>query len=224
MPSFETITLRVAVGSTNPSKIRSVQQALEAILIKSQRTAPGATVVPKVNMHGISVPSGVPDQPMGDAETKKGAYNRAKACYHSYLEKFQIEPHLAIGLEGGLEVDEGDVLACMAWIVVFGKRSTEILDWTSSNDCNQYHLDTPDIPSWGIAKTASFFLPPQICALVKDGLELGDADDQVFSRFNGKHGSGTVGILTNGLIDRSLYYEHAIHLAMIPWIRPDVYP
>ena len=161
---------------------------------------------------------------MGDAETKRGAHNRAKACYYAFFEKFQIEPHLAIGVEGGLEEAEGELLACMAWVVVFGKKTTEILDWTSSNDCSEYHMDTPDIPSWGIAKTATFCLPPKICALVKDGLELGDADDQVFSRVNGKHGSGTVGILTNGLIERSLYYEHAIQLAMIPWIRPDVYP
>ena len=78
--------------------------------------------------------------------------------------------------------------------------------------------------SWGLAKTAAFSLPHKVCELVRGGLELGDADDQVFSRVNGKHGSGTVGILTNGLIDRSHYYEHALQLAMIPWIRPDVYP
>jgi non-canonical (house-cleaning) NTP pyrophosphatase len=55
-------------------------------------------------------------------------------------------------------------------------------------------------------------------------MELGDADDKVFSRVKAKHGSGTVGLLTDGLIDRSYYYEHALLLAMVPWIRPDVYP
>jgi hypothetical protein len=40
-------------------------------------------------------------------------------------------------------------------------------------------------------------------------------------RLNAKHGSGTVGYLTDGMIDRALYYEHALLLALIPWVRPD---
>ena len=60
--------------------------------------------------------------------------------------------------------------------------------------------------------------------LVKQGLELGHADDKVFNRVNSKQGSGTVGILSNYVIDRSAYYEHALVLALVPWIRPDVYP
>jgi len=55
-------------------------------------------------------------------------------------------------------------------------------------------------------------------------MELGDADDALFNRVNGKHGSGTVGILTDGLVDRSYYYEHALLMALTPWIRPDLYP
>ena len=73
------------------------------------------------------------------------------------------------------------------------------------------------------SKTAAFLLPPQISNLVKSGMELGDADDHVFKRVNSKHGGGTVGILTDGLISRSMYYDHAIKLALIPWIRPSLY-
>jgi inosine/xanthosine triphosphatase len=218
MSSVEENVFRVAVGSTNPSKIRSVQQALEAILNRNSSVG-----VPKLDMQGLSAPSGVPDQPMGDSETKLGARNRAKTSFDMFVEKFQTEPHLAIGLEGGLE-ETDDNLVCMAWMAVFGKRSKLVLSWTASQDCGDYILAETDQPCWGISKTATFSLPPKICELVKGGLELGHADDQVFSRVNGKHGSGTVGILTNGLIDRSLYYEHALQLAMIPWIRPDVYP
>lgn len=68
-------------------------------------------------------------------------------------------------------------------------------------------------------------MPKEITRLViHEGMELGDADDRVFGRVRSKHGSGTVGILTNHLIDRSAYYEHALQLALIPWIRPDMYP
>ena len=54
-------------------------------------------------------------------------------------------------------------------------------------------------------------------------MELGDADDIVFKRVNSKHGQGTVGKLTNGQIDRTEYYVHALKLALIPWIRPELY-
>jgi non-canonical (house-cleaning) NTP pyrophosphatase len=54
-------------------------------------------------------------------------------------------------------------------------------------------------------------------------MELGDADDVVFKRVNSKHGQGTVGKLTNGQIDRTNYYVHALKLALIPWVRPELY-
>lgn len=33
----------------------------------------------------------------------------------------------------------------------------------------------------------------------------------------------TVGILTNEIITRSVYYEHALILALIPFIHPELY-
>jgi non-canonical (house-cleaning) NTP pyrophosphatase len=206
--------LTVAVGSSNPAKIRSVQQALEQLVVlRDGRT---------LELEGFSVESGVPDQPMHAEETKQGAKNRAQAAFQAFCAKHDgVEPHLAIGLEGGIEEQSGD-LSCMAWMAIYGKRSDEVLAWTIRGD-RDYTID--DDYSWGLAKTASFVLPPKVTKLVKeDGMELGDADDVVFSRIKSKHGSGIVGILTNDLIDRSKYYEHALILAMIPWIRPDVYP
>lgn len=46
---------------------------------------------------------------------------------------------------------------------------------------------------------------------------------QVFGKVNSKQGQGTVGQLTNGLIDRTLFYEHAVVLALAPFMHPDVY-
>ena len=78
--------------------------------------------------------------------------------------------------------------------------------------------------AWGFAKTASFLLPPALCELVlHQNMELGRADDVVFRRVDSKRGSGTVGALTNGEIDRMEYYVHALKLALIPWIRPELY-
>mmetsp|Transcript_35042 Transcript_35042/g.49762 ORF Transcript_35042/g.49762 Transcript_35042/m.49762 type:complete len:223 (+) Transcript_35042:15-683(+) len=204
--------LIIAVGSSNPAKIRSVEQAFQQI------------VDGRVQLHleGFSVSSGVPDQPMGDEETKLGAKNRAMASFEAFKEKHSgQEPHLSVGLEGGLE-EEGEDLVCMAWMAMYGARTDRVLNWTKGPDCEKYEVE--ESYTWGLSKTASFLLPPAITKLVKGGLELGDADDKVFSRVKSKHGSGTVGILTDNLIDRSKYYEYALILAITPWIRPDVFP
>ena len=89
---------------------------------------------------------------------------------------------------------------CFAWIVIYNG--------------NQF----------GSAKTASFFLPPAITRLVKDeGVELGDADDRVFGSTNNKQSGGTVGHLTNGIINRSDYYTHAVIFAFVPFLWPELY-
>ena len=120
------------------------------------------------------------------------------------------------------EEEEEKTLYCMAWMAVYGKRQALIVDALASADATTYVGDKK--PRFGLAKTASFAIPPPIAKLTAAGMELGDADDAVFQRVKSKHGNGTVGILTDGLISRSDYYEHALLLALVPWIRPDVFP
>ncbi len=50
------------------------------------------------------------------------------------------------------------------------------------------------------------------------GIELGVADDQVFGRVDSKREGGSVGLLSGGLIDRTAYYEHAMILALVPFM------
>ncbi len=52
------------------------------------------------------------------------------------------------------------------------------------------------------------------------GLNLGDADDQVFRRTNSKQGSGAVGLLTDDVVTRTTLYEQAVILALIPFKNP----
>jgi hypothetical protein len=47
---------------------------------------------------------------------------------------------------------------------------------------------------------------------------------QVFGRVESGQGSGTVGKLTDNLVLRSDYYEHAMALALIPFMNPELYP
>lgn len=145
-----------------------------------------------IEMIGISTPSGVSDQPMTDDETHRGAKNRALNARHAYP-----DADYWVGLEGGIEEHLG-VLTVFAWIVVVNKDRA------------------------GHARTATFILPDEVAKLVKQGLELGDADDIVFGRANSKQQNGSVGLLTNDRIDRAGYYSPAVVLALIPFINPDL--
>jgi non-canonical (house-cleaning) NTP pyrophosphatase len=175
---------------------------------------------------------GVSDQPFGDAETREGARNRAQNALSAAQkqnatteETIRTPFDFAVGLEGGLEkvinpYTKQNELYCMAWMTIAGRRN---FTCSSEDDYDDENLTNSDM-SWSYAKTASFLLPPQICELVMEqNMELGHADDQVFDRVNSKHGSGTVGILTKGEIDRKNYYVHALKLCLIPWVTPELY-
>jgi len=146
-----------------------------------------------LQISGHSAESGVSDQPMGDKETLTGATNRARFC-----QRHIPEADFWVGLEGGCQFD-GEDLEAFAWMVVM----------SSSNE--------------GKARTSTFMLPPSVAKLVKEGMELGHADDIVFKRENSKQKNGAVGILTNDLIDRTSYYEQAIILALIPFMNEEIY-
>lgn len=215
--------LRVAVGSTNPCKIDSVKIALSRALA----TASPSRML-ELHVEGFDVDSEVSDQPFGDGETQTGAKNRASNAHRAYRKQHGVFPHLSVGLEGGLEwsstiVDDDDeqTLWCMAWMSIYGRRNALSVDLLASNDSKFYVADKKPIHS--LAKTGSFLVPSSVTKMIKNGMELGDADDKIFGRVNSKHGQGTVGYLTNGMIDRSSYYEHALTLALVPWIRPDIY-
>lgn len=149
---------------------------------------------------GFNVSSLVSDQPFGDEETKLGSSNRARHAYQEYLKSHGIPPSYSIGLEGGCLLNANKELECFAWITVFNGKKM------------------------GYSRTASFTLPSCIRDLViNEHLELGDADDRVFGTVNSKQSSGTVGHLTKGVIDRCLYYVHAVVLAFIPFNWPSLY-
>lgn len=142
---------------------------------------------------GKSVPSGVSDQPMTNEETLKGAMNRAKN-----LESAFPDADFCVGIEGGIQEIENEMEA-FAWVVVNGNGLS------------------------GKAQTSTFQLPPKIVDLIRQGVELGHADDIVFKRKNSKLGNGAVGILTNNIIDRVEYYRHAVILALIPFVNVELY-
>ncbi|MCE7994952.1 MAG: inosine/xanthosine triphosphatase [Roseivirga sp.] len=174
---------QVIIASKNPVKIQCVKQAFEKVF-------------PQQDFHftGISVPSGVSEQPMTDEETYAGARNRAINA-----SKAQPEADFWAGVEGGIQKN-GSEMEAFAWVVVMSSDKS------------------------GKARTASFQLPPAVVELIDQGMELGHADDVVFKRDNSKQKNGAVGILTNDLIDRVSYYEPAVILALIPFLNEGLYP
>lgn len=74
----------------------------------------------------------------------------------------------------------------------------------------------------GKARTAAYYLPEETAKLVRDGMELGPAEDIVWGRSNTKQNNGSVGLLTEDVIDRKGYYIQAVVLALIPFKNPSL--
>lgn len=173
---------KVIIASKNPVKIEAVKQGFEKMF-------PGETF----EFMGISVPSGVKDQPFNSEETLKGATNRADNALN------EIEnADFCAGIEGGIE-PIGEEMEAFAWVVI---RSSK---------------------KYGKSRTGTFFLPKEVVKLIKKGKELGEADDIVFKRNNSKQQNGAVGILTGNVIDRTKYYSEAVVLALIPFKNTELY-
>ena len=66
-------------------------------------------------------------------------------------------------------------------------------------------------------------LPAEVADLVRQGHELGEADDRVFGRTNSKQEEGAVGLLTGGVIDRVQLYEPSVVLALVAFRNADLY-
>ena len=144
-------------------------------------------------VRNVSTASGVRNQPVGDDETLLGATNRARAA-----RVLVPEGDFWVGIEGGVGGEDGEMSA-FAWVYVECKNFT------------------------GKGKSGTFYLPPKIAALVRQGKELGEADDIFFERSNSKQENGAIGILTGNIIDRAALYETAVVLALVPFKNPELY-
>ena len=170
--------MKVVVTSFNPVKIEAVRQAF-------------LSQFPTRNMHiePVQVNSGVADQPMTDEETRLGAKNRVANA------RLEIpEADYWVGLEGGLDVFDGQLMA-FAWMVVAG----------AGNRISE-------------TRSATLPLPPEVQKLVGGGLELGEANDRVFATLNSKQAGGAYGLLTDGLMTRESIYTQTLILALIPFV------
>ncbi|MBM3906542.1 MAG: inosine/xanthosine triphosphatase [Gemmatimonadetes bacterium] len=171
---------QVAVGSTNPVKLAAVRAVFQRL-------------EPRAHVDGIAVPSGVPDQPVGDEQTITGATNRARAA------RAALDADLGVGIEGGV-VDTPAGMRTCAWAVVVTRDGAA-----------------------HVGGSLSMPLPDPVAALIREGVELGHAIDALIGTTNIKHGAGAVGILTEGLVNRMEAYETILAYALAPVLGPTLY-
>ena len=132
-------------------------------------------------------------QPMSDAETLQGANERAHLVQQAYP-----DADYWVGIEGGAEEYQGQ-LGTFAWVVVLDRERM------------------------GKGRSGEFFIPEKVAALVRQGVELGEADDRVFGCNNSKQQNGAIGLLTGDAVDRAGLYVPAVIFAHIPFKNPELY-
>jgi len=166
----------IVVASQNPVKVEATRRGF-------------ARMFPQVAFHvqSVAAASGVPQQPLSDAETLQGALNRVQ-----HAAQLMPQADYWVGIEGGVEERQGTMEA-FAWIVVSSPRLL------------------------GQSRTGTFGLPAGVATLIRQGWELGPAVEELYGRSQVKHTTGAVGVLTEGVIDRVQLYEHAVVLALVPF-------
>ncbi len=149
---------------------------------------------PDAQTVGVSTDSQVSDQPTSDKEMFIGARNRAR---HALA--LTPEATHGVGLEGGV-FDSPQGMWAYAWMVVVNRQDRV-----------------------GIGQSGRFMLPEGVAALVREGLELGEADDRFFGASNSKQKAGAIGLLSDGRIDRLRLYEQGVTFALLPFLHPEFY-
>ena len=144
-------------------------------------------------IEAVAVSSGVNDQPTTNEETLLGARNRAKNAF-----ELTLHADYWVGIEGGIEEKNGE-MAAFAWVVI------------KSNELS------------GKSRTGTFFLPNNVAGMIREGKEMGIVNDIIFNKKNSKQDNGAIGILTQNVIDRTQFYEHAIILALLPFKNVELY-
>ncbi len=144
-------------------------------------------------MEGISVPSGVSDQPFGE-ETYTGAENRARALLRNYPNADYF-----VGIEGGVQLLSG---------IWFGFGAVTILD-VSGN--------------LGRGTSPQYELPEKIIEELKNGKELGTVIDELSGDTDTKRKGGAIGFFTNGVFQRKDLYVTGVLVALIPFLNKGIF-
>ncbi len=176
--------MKVVIGTVNPAKVGAAKTVLADY-----------SFLEPLELEARSVPSGVPEQPLGLEQIRTGALNRAKAAFAA-----EAPCDLAIGIESGilwLEEEAIDIALC---VIYDGQRLN-------------------------FGTTPGFVVPPKVAALVRQGQDLSEACRTAGLTSHQKIGVGTglVGILTGGRLTRGDTIRQAIHMALTAFEKANLY-
>jgi len=174
--------MKIAIGSTNPVKIEATKKAFKKVWPNK-----------KWQVVGLEIPSGVSSQPMTDAESIKGATNRAKGALKANKADF------AVGIEGGLQEFQGNWFDS-GWVVIINKSGVV-----------------------GIGSSIRMETPAIIIKKVKAGGEVGLIDNEIFKTKDSKKGIGHFGLMTDGAITRIDCYTQGVISALSRFIHPELF-
>ncbi|MCD6381951.1 MAG: inosine/xanthosine triphosphatase [Candidatus Aenigmarchaeota archaeon] len=176
--------MKVLVGSENPVKINAVKKAFSKYF-------DGVEVI------GIKVKSGVPDQPINE-ETFDGAKNRALE-----LKKINEEKNLGakffVGIEGGIMKIYSRWFSFGAMCIV-GENG-----------------------GMGFGTSPLFELPEDIISELLNRVELGKVMDKITGEKDVKRKGGAIEFFTKGVMDRTELYVHGLVTALIPFINEKMF-
>lgn len=159
------------------------------IKVSAVRAAATALLGAEVQVENVTVASQVPEQPWGDAQTLNGAAAQARMALAGFG-----GATIGVGIEAGLVDRDDGTVESMSWIVAIGSEGTP--------------------PLRGQSRTASYLLPDELARSVRTST-LGHVTQENFP--DAAASAGTVGPLTNGLLDRVAHYQTAALLALIPF-------
>ncbi len=151
----------------------------------------------EVEVEGVDLHSSVPDQPI-DEETFEGAEHRAKIL-KKLNEKAKIGASFFVGIEGGV------INIYSKW---FGIGVVCVMDEKGNT---------------GFGSSPMFELWNDAIEKVLDGSELGEIMADITGDSEVKRKGGAVGFLTEGVVERKDLYISALKVALIPFLKENLY-
>lgn len=171
----------IAVGSTNPTKLKPVRSVFKKHF-------------KNVIVKGISIPSGVKDQPTSDDEMYQGALTRAKGALHRIK-----NADYGVGIEGGIHKYS------YGWfersLIVIVNRKGDI----------------------GIGSSGGLTLPHSVISRIQKGKTLEEAVDELCGTNHIGKGIGMFGVFTKGVVTRTSGVAHGVAFALARFLHEELY-